>query len=194
VTKHRTPWETGVDVKTPAFDDDDWELYDTNTDWTQAHDLAQENPDKLRELQRLWLIEAVKYNVVPLDDRFAARGLPDTAGRPTLIKGKRQLLFAGMGRLTENSVVMFKNTSYSLTAEVEVPDSGAEGVIIAQGGVTGGISLYAKGGKPKFCYNFFGIVRYYVEGKQPIPPGTHQVRMEFAYDGGGVGKGGTVTL
>ena len=81
VTKHRTPWETGADVKPPAFDDDVWELYDTTTDWTQAHDLAAEHPDKLHELQRLWLIEAVKYNVVPLDDRFVERGLPEI-GRP----------------------------------------------------------------------------------------------------------------
>ena len=81
VTKHRTPWETGIDAKVPAFDDDVWELYDTTTDWTQAHDLAAEHPDKLHELQRLWLIEAVKYNVVPLDDRFVERGLPEI-GRP----------------------------------------------------------------------------------------------------------------
>jgi arylsulfatase len=194
VTKHRTPWETGVDVKTPAFDDDVWELYDTSTDWTQSHDLAKKHPGKLHELQRLWLIEAVKYNVVPLDDRFIERGLPETAGRPTLIQGKKQLLFGGMGRLTENSVLMMKNTSFSLTAEVVVPDSGAEGVIVAQGGVTGGHSFYAKGGKPKYCYNFFGLERYYAEGTEAIPPGTHQVRMEFAYDGGGIGKGGTSTL
>jgi arylsulfatase len=194
VTKHRTPWETGADAVIPAFDDDVWELYDTTTDWTQAHDLAAEHPDRLRELQRLWLIEAVKYQVVPLDDRFVERGLPDTAGRPTLIKGKKQLLFGGMGRLTENSVLMMKNTSFSLTAEVEVPESGAEGVIVAQGGVTGGHSLYVKAGKPKYCYNFFGLERYYVEGTSPLPSGTHQVRMEFTYDGGGLGKGGTATL
>jgi arylsulfatase len=184
----------GVDAKVPAFDDDVWELYDTTSDWTQARDLAAEHPDRLHELQRLWLIEAVKYNVVPLDDRFVERGLPETAGRPTLIQGKKQLLFGGMGRLTENSVVMMKNTSYSITAEVEVPETGAEGVIVAQGGVTGGHSLYVKGGKPKYCYNFFGLEHYYVEGTQEIPPGKHQVRMEFAYDGGGVGKGGEVTL
>jgi arylsulfatase len=194
VTKHRTPWETGVEVKTPAFDDDVWELYDTTTDWSQAHDLAKKHPDKLHELQRLWLIEAVKYNVVPLDDRFAARAFAEQVGRPELIKGKRQLLFSGMGRLTEHVVLWMKNTSYSLTAEVVVPESGAEGVILAQGGVSGGQSLYAKGGKPKFCYNFFGLEQTYVEGTQKIPPGTHQVRMEFAYDGGGIGKGGTVTL
>src|SRR6187455_1914028 len=131
VTKHRTPWETGADAVVPAFDDDVWELYDTTTDWTQAHDLAKEHPDRLHELQRLWLIEAVKYNVVPLDDRFAARGIPELAGRPTVIQGNRQLVFNGMGRLPEWSVVWFKNTSYSFTADVEVPESGAEGVILA---------------------------------------------------------------
>jgi arylsulfatase len=194
VTKHRTPWETGADAVTPAFDDDVWELYDTTTDWTQAHDLAREHPRKLHELQRLWLIEAVKYNVVPLDDRFVERGLPDSAGRPTLIHGTKQLLFSGMGRLTENSVLMMKNTSFSLTAEVDVPAEGAEGVIVAQGGISGGHSFYAKDGALKYCYNFFGLEQYYVAATAPVPPGEHQVRMEFAYDGGGVGKGGEVTL
>jgi arylsulfatase len=111
-----------------------------------------------------------------------------------LITGKRQRLFPGMGRLTEWSVLNTKNKSFSTTAEVVVPESGAEGVIVAQGGVIGGWSLYAKAGKPKYCYNYFGLERNYIEGKQPIPPGTHQVRAEFAYDGGGIGKGGTVTL
>jgi len=194
VTKHRTPWETGMDAVVPAFDDDVWELYDTSTDWTQAHDLAREHPQQLAELQRLWLIEAVKYNVVPLDDRFVERGLPESAGRPTLIQGKKQLLFGGMGRLTENSVLMMKNTSFSLTAQIVVPESGAEGVIVAQGGVTGGHSFYAKEGKLKYAYNFFGLERSYAEGTERVPPGEHQVRMEFTYDGGGVGKGGTATL
>jgi hypothetical protein len=99
-----------------------------------------------------------------------------------------------MGRLSESSVVNIKNKSHAVTAEVEVPDSGAEGVIIAQGGITGGWTLYAKDGKPKYCYNFYGLDRYYVEGKEKIPSGKHQVRMEFAYDGGGLAKGGTVTL
>lgn len=194
VTKHRTPWQTGADIKPPAFDDDVWELYDGHSDFSQAHDLSKQYPDKLRDLQRLWLIEATKYNVIPLDDRFIERGLPEMSGRPVLLKGKQQVLFSGMGRLTENSVIMFKNVSYSLTAEVIVPESGAEGVIVAQGGISGGLSLYAKGGKPKFCYNFFGIDQYYAEGSKAIPSGTHQVRMEFAYDGGGLGKGGTVTF
>jgi arylsulfatase A-like enzyme len=193
VTRHRTPWITGS-VTLPAFDDDVWELYDTNSDWSQSKDLAKANPQKLRELQRLWLIEAVKYNVLPLDDRFAERANSDIAGRPQLTKGNRQLLFGGMGRLTENSIVNYKNKSHAITAEVVVPKSGAEGVIVAVGGNIGGWSLYAKEGKPKYCYNFYGVERYTVEGKSQIPPGTHQVRMEFKYDGGGLAKGGTVTL
>jgi arylsulfatase len=193
VTRHRTPWVTGQ-VQLQAFDDDVWELYDTSTDWTQAQDLAREHPQKLHELQRLWLIEATKYNVLPLDDRFAERANPEIAGRPQLIKGTRQLLFGGMGRLSESSIVNFKNKTHAITAEVVVPEAGAEGVIIAQGGLTGGWSLYAKEGKPKYCYNFYGVNRYTVAGTATIPPGTHQVRMEFAYDGGGLAKGGTVTL
>jgi len=193
VTRHRTPWLTGA-VKVPAFDDDVWELYNTNTDWSQAKDLAKEQPQKLHELQRLWIIEAVKYNVLPLDDRVAERTNPDIAGRPQLIVGNRQLLFGGMGRLTEGSVINIKNKSHAVTAEVIVPESGAEGVIVAQGGLTGGWGLYAKGGKLKYCYNFYGIERYYVEGANKIPSGKHEVRMEFAYDGGGLAKGGTATL
>ena len=193
VTKHRTPWETGQ-VKMPAFDDDNWELYDTTRDWSQANDLSKTHPEKLRDLLRLWMIEATKYNVLPLDDRFAERANPDLAGRPQLIRGGRQLLFGGMGRLTESSVVNIKNKSHAVTAEVVVLDSGGEGVIIAQGGITGGWTLYAKDGKPKYCYNFYGLDRYYIEGKEKIPPGKHQVRMEFTYDGGGLGKGGTVAL
>ena len=193
VTRHRTPWLTGA-AELPAFDDDNWELYDTNTDWSQAKDLAKEHPDKLHELQRLWLIEAVRYNVLPLDDRFAERANPGLAGRPELIKGTRQLLFGGMGRLTESSILNTKNKSYAITAEVVVPETGAEGVIIALGGTTGGWSLYAKDGKPKYCYNFYGIQRTYIEGQKEIPSGQHQVRMEFAYDGGGMAKGGLTTL
>jgi arylsulfatase A-like enzyme len=192
VTRHSTPWEFGA--KLPAFDDDVWELYDTNTDWTQAHDLAATQPDKLAELQRLFLLEASKYNVFPLDDRRVERFNPDLAGRPQLIKGNRQLLFGGMGRLTENSVVNLKNKSHAVTAQLVVPDTGAQGVLIAQGGTFGGWSLYATGGRPAYCYNLFGLQRFKVTGDRSIPAGEHQVRMEFAYDGGGLAKGGTVTL
>jgi arylsulfatase len=193
VTRHRTPWETGKMVL-PAFDDDVWELYDTNTDWSQSKDLAKQHPDKLHHLQRLWLIEAVKYNVLPLDDRFAERANSEIAGRPELIKGSSQILFGGMGRLTESSIINYKNKSHSVTAEVVVPTKGAEGVIIAVGGIIGGWSLYARKGKPIYHYNFYGVHRYVIEGTSEIPPGLHQVRMEFVYDGGGLAKGGNVIL
>jgi arylsulfatase A-like enzyme len=193
VTKHGTPWIL-VGQEKPAFDDDVWELYDTTTDWTQSKDLSRENPDKLAELQRLFLVEATKYNVLPLDDRVAERILPEVAGRPTLVQGDRQLLYGGMGRLSENSVVSIKNKSHAVTAEIEVPEDGAEGVIIAQGGSIGGWSLYLKGGNPRYCYNLLGVQRFYVDSDTKVPAGTHQVRLEFAYDGPGLGKGGDVTL
>jgi hypothetical protein len=193
VTRHKTPWIL-IGEKTPAFDDDVWELYDTNVDWSQANDLANQMPDTLHELQRLWLMEAIRYDVLPLDDDLGKRLNPDTAGRPVLIKRNTQLLFGGMGRLSENSVLSVKNKSHAVTAEIEVPKSGAEGVIIAQGGNIGGWSLYAKGGKLKYCYNLLGVQYFYVEGASPLSAGPHQVRMEFAYAGGGLGKGGTVSL
>src|SRR5450631_1490528 len=193
VTRHKTPWLL-VGEKVPAFDDDNWELYDTSKDWSQANNLAKHMPDKLHQLQRLWLIEATRYNVLPLDDRVAERINSDMAGRPVLIKGKSQILFGSMGRLSENSVVNIKNKSHSVTAEIVVPAAGAQGVIIAQGGNIGGWSLYAKGGKLKYCYNLLGIQQFYAESASAMNPGDHQVRMEFAYDGGGLGKGGTATL
>ena len=191
VTRHGVPW---LGAYKRAFDDDVWELYDTNTDWTQSKNLAKDNPKKLAELQRLFIIEAGKYSALPLDDRTFERFNPDLAGRPQLIKGKSQILFGGMGRLSENSIVSIKNKSYAITADLDVPKSGAEGVIIAQGGSVNGWSLYAKDGKLKYCYNFFGVDVSFVEATQPIPAGNHQVRMEFKYDGGGTAKGGGVTL
>jgi arylsulfatase A-like enzyme len=193
VTKHRTPWVM-IGGTLPAFDDDVWELYDGNVDYSQAHDLAAEQPGRLAELQRLWLIEAVKYDVVPLDDRVAERLEPTMAGRPTLIRGSSQLFFPGMGRLSENSVVSIKNKSFSVTAEVEVPAGGADGVIIAQGGRFGGWAVYVKDGAATFVYNVLGIHSFTTSAETPIPAGTHQVRMEFGYDGGGLAKGGDVTL
>ncbi|MGH7006137.1 MAG: arylsulfatase, partial [Alphaproteobacteria bacterium] len=192
VTKHRTPWLlTGQ--KTVPLDDDVWELYAPG-DWSQANDLSKKMPEKLHELQRLWIIEATRYKVLPIDDRITEKMNPDTAGRPVLIKGKTQLLFGGMGRLSENCVLSIKNKSHSVTAEIVVPKGGAEGVIIAQGANIGGWSLYAKAGKLKYCYNLGGVKHFFVESASPIPEGDHQVRMEFAYAGGGLGKGGKATL
>jgi arylsulfatase A-like enzyme len=191
VTRHSTPWIMG---ELPPFQDDVWELYDTTTDWSQAHDLAAEMPEKLAELQQLWLSEARKYNVLPLDDRRLERFNSDLAGRPTLVTGSSQILFGGMGRLTENSVLNIKNKSHAVTAEVVVPGEGAQGVIIAQGGAFAGWSLYANDGRPTYCYNLLGLQRFKIEAASALPSGEHQVRMEFAYDGGGLAKGGTVTL
>jgi hypothetical protein len=191
VTRHSTPWAFGAPL--PAYDDDTWELYGPD-DWTQAHNVASDNSEKLRELQRLFMIEAAKYNVLPLDDRRVERFNPDLAGRPQLIRGKTQMLFRGMGRLTENSVVALKNKSHSVTAQLVVPDGSASGVIVAQGGAFGGWTLYAHEGKPAYCYNLFGLQSFKIYGDAVIPPGEHQVRIEFAYDGGGLAKGGEVTL
>jgi arylsulfatase len=191
VTRHSTPW---VIEPLGAFEDDVWELYDTSVDWSQARDLAAEMPEKLAELQQLWLAEARKYKVLPLDDRRIERFDADLAGRPKLAHGSSQLLFGGMGRLTESSVLNVKNRSHSITAEVVVPDSGAEGVIVAQGGAFGGWVLYTRGGRLKYCHNFIGLRRFTVDGEGTVPEGIHQLRMELAYDGGGPAKGGTVSL
>jgi arylsulfatase A-like enzyme len=192
VTRHSIPWDFGADRV--AFDDDVWELYDTSSDWTQAHDLAAEHPKKLAELQRLFLIEAVKYNVLPLDDRTIERFNSDLAGRPVLVSGNSQILYGGMGRLSENSVLNLKNKSHAVTAEIVVPEGGGQGVLIAQGGAFAGWSLYLQDGKPKYCHNLAGLARLKVEAETAVETGEHQVRMEFAYAGGGLGKGGTVTL
>jgi arylsulfatase len=191
VTKHYTPW---IMAPRPALDDDVWELYDTTKDWSQSRDLSKENPRKLFELQRLWLIEATRYKVLPVDDRMMEKINPDTAGRPVLIKGNTQLLFGGMGRLSENCVLNIKNKSHSVTAKIIVPEQGAEGVIISQGANIGGWSLYCKDGKLRYCYNWSGMKHFIVGSEEAIPVGEHQVRMEFAYEGGGLGKGGKVTL
>jgi len=193
VTKHRTPWEL-VGGTVPAFEHDLWELYDGSSDYSQAHDLSPDQPEMLAKLQRLWLIEATKYNALPIDDRTAERIDPTSAGRPSLVSGNSQQFFPGMGRLSENSVISIKNKSFAVSAEVDLPNGGAEGVIIAQGGRFGGWSLYSKDGKAKFVYNVLGIQEFATEANTPIPEGTHQVRMEFAYDGGGLAKGGDVTL
>ncbi|WP_197507574.1 arylsulfatase [Mycobacterium sp. ACS4331] len=192
VTKHRTPWETG-DVDLPAFDKDRWELYDTTTDWSQARDLAAELPEKLAQLQRLWLIEAVKYNAVPIDDRAAVRGIAEAAGRPELTIGTSQRMYPGMS-FAEATTVSTKNRSFAITAPLTVPDGGANGVIIALGGHTGGWSLYVHDGRLTFCYNFLTLDTAIVRSSERLPAGQHEVRMEFAYDGGGVGRGGTATL
>jgi arylsulfatase len=171
-----------------------WELYNCNEDWTQARDLSQEEPQKLHELQRLFLIEATRNNVLPLDDRSFERVLPEVAGRPTTLEGNKQVLLPGMSGLLEFHLLNWRNRSWSLTSELELADEHANGVILNMGGHSGGWSFYLKDGQPSFCYNLFGISETVVRGESVAPKGTHQVRVEFAYDGGGLGKGGDVTL
>src|SRR5579862_1327145 len=193
VTRHRNPWiMTG---EAPPFDDDVWELYDTNKDWSQANDLSKQMPDKLHELQRLWIIEATRNGVLPMDDRGAERLNSDLAGRPVLVRGNSQVLANGMGGLNENALLNVKNKSHSLTGQVVVPDGEpANGVILSQGGIGGGWMFYVKDGTLTYLYNFAGLRHFVITSTQPLTAGTHQVRMEFAYDGGGLAKGGGVTL
>ncbi|MCD2441074.1 arylsulfatase [Agromyces sp. SYSU K20354] len=190
VTRHSTPW---VNAPMPALDEDVWELYGT-ADWSQARDLAASRPDKLEELKALWLEVARRNNVLPLDDRRIERFDAGMAGRPQLVRGGRQLLSGGMRRLSEGSVLNLKNASHAVTAEIEVPPAGANGVVVAQGGAFGGWSLYAVDGTPRYCYNLMGLRRFVTSGSAPLAPGVRQLRVEFDYDGGGLGKGGTVHL
>ena len=192
VTRHSIPWEMVEDL--PAYHDDVWELYEPG-DWTQSNDVSADNPDQLRRLKELFLVEAARHNALPLDDRRAQRFDPDRAGRPQLIKGRSQILYGGMGRLSESSVVNVKNKSHAVTGQVVVPAGGGSGTIIAQGGKFGGWTLYlTTNGMPAYCYNLFGLNLFKVVGDKAVSEGEHQVRVEFGYDGGGPGRGGTATL
>lgn len=192
-TQRRIPWITSGGEITP-FDDDDWELYAPD-DWSQRHNLAAGMPDKLRDLQRLWLIEAARHDVLPLDDRLAERMNAELAGRPDLMGDRKSItLVPGMTRLSEGSVLNVKNKSYNVTAEIVVPEGGADGVILVQGGAFGGWVVYMRDGTLKYCYNLLGVHRYYAESSNPLPAGEHQIRMEFSYDGEGLAMGGDVAL
>src|SRR5262247_671557 len=167
VTRHGTvPWI--MLGEQPSLDEDVWELYDTTKDWSQANNLAAQMPEKLAELKRLFELEAVKYNVFPLDDRKGERANPDLAGRPSVVHGNTQLFFPGMRRVQENTVINTKNKSHSVTADIEVPEDGAEGVIVAQGGAMGGWSLYAHEGRLKYHYNFAGLMHFEVTASSPL--------------------------
>ena len=191
-TVHRAAWE--FKVRRPLADDI-WELYDTRTDFSLANDLAANNPGKLKELQDLFLKEAVKYSVLPLDDRLQERFVAALVGRPDLMAGRTSLtVHQGMTGMSENIFIDVKNKSHTITAEVEIPKQGANGALLAQGGRFGGWSLYIKDGKPTYTYNWLGLERYTVSAKQALPAGKATIRFEFAYDGGGLGKGGTGTL
>lgn len=194
VTRHGTPWEM-VPERLPSFDEDVWELYDIRSDWSQAHNLADKHPEKLRELQQLFLIEASRYNVFPLDDRVTERENPEVAGRIDLLGDRTSVTYrAGMGRFTEETTLNVKNRSHSVTARVDVPEGGAEGVLIAQGGRFGGWSVYVADGYLSYAHNCYGRDLYIVRSDERLVPGTQEINLEFQYDGGGIGKGAEVRL
>jgi len=194
VTRHGIPWEM-VDTPKRPFDEDVWELYDhTGGDWSQAHDLAAEHPDKLRELQELFQREAEKHHVLPLDDRVTERENPDVAGRLDLHLGRSSLSFGPrVGRLTEEAAPNVKNRSHVITADLEVV-TGTSGVVVAQGGRFGGWSLYLVDGVPHYAYNFVGRDITTVRGAEQIAPGRHELVVRFGYDGGPPGSGADVRL
>jgi arylsulfatase len=193
-TPLRLPWETAVGIE-PSPDDFKWELYNVNEDNSQANDLAKENPQKLKELQAAFEAEAQKYNVYPLDSSAAAR--LDPSIRPSLSRGRSEFVFyPGLTRIPEGSAPDFKNKSFSMAAEVEVPPGGAEGVLATMGGRFGGWGLFVLDGKPQFAYAFSNQPKhkYRIASSESLSPGKHTVRIDFIYDGGGIGKGGTVRL
>jgi len=191
-TVHRPAWDF---LPKTSLEKDTWELYDTRTDFSCANNIADKNPAKLKELQELFMQEAVKYQVLPLDDRVLERTNADLVGRPELIGRRTSLtLYPGMKGMTENVFINLKNKTHSITAELEIPEKGANGVVLAQAGRFGGWSLYLKDGKPVYTYNFLGLERFSVKGDAALPAGKVTLRFEFAYDGGGLGKGGTGTL
>jgi arylsulfatase len=191
-TIHRAPWEGKG--RNP-LQSDVWELYDTRADFSLTDDLAAKHPDRLAQLQALFMQEAEKHHVLPIDDRVFERTLASAVGRPDLMGGRTSLTLAeGMAGMMENVFINVKNKSKTITAEVEVPAGGANGTIIAQGGRFGGWSLYIKDGVPAYDYNFLGLQRRSIAAAQKLGPGKATIRFEFVYDGGGLGKGGTGTL
>jgi hypothetical protein len=191
-TIHRAPWE---EKPRRGLLEDKWELYDARNDFSLVNDLAAANPTKLKEMQDIFIKEAIKNRVLPIDDRLLERLNAVTAGRPDLMEGRTSLtLSAGMVGMSENVFINIKNRSLSITADVEIPASGANGVILAQAGRFGGWSLYLKDGKPTYCYNFLGLQEFKVSAPQAVAAGKATIRMDFDYDGGGVGKGGTATI
>jgi arylsulfatase A-like enzyme len=187
----RLPWVT-AGGSTGDFDQDKWELYNLAEDFSESNDLSAQYPEKLKELQDDFWVEAKKYDVLPLDDRFAERGDPHL--RPSLIAGRTDFIYyPGASRIPEPSAADTKNASHTITATIEVPQGGADGVLVAEGGAAGGYSLYIKDGKPVYEYNYFAHERYKITSSEALSPGRAVIRVDFKYDGG-IGKGGTATL
>ncbi len=186
------PWVSVAEAVDP-IEGYDWELYNVAEDFSQSQNLTKSNPEKLRELQRLFYIEAVKYNVLPLDNSKVER--LDVRNRPSNIRGLDKFTYYdGMVRIPEGGAPDLKNKSFGISAVVEIPEDGAEGVLMTQGGRFAGLGLYLLDGRPVFHYNLCGVERYSLAGKDKLAPGRHVVTLDFNYDGGGVGKGGQATL
>ncbi len=191
-TRHSIPW---LMVPNPPLADDVWELYDVKKDFSQANDLAAENPSKLKELQELFMKEAERNHVLPIDDRRSERFNADIAGRPDLMGGRRSLtVYPGMTGMMENVFINIKGVRHSVTAEVDLSDAKTEGVIIAQAGYFGGWALYMKEGRVHHEYNFFGLERTNVASKSALPPGRHTIVYEFIPDEAKPGTGGKSIL
>ncbi len=192
-TLHRAPWQI---TEQQPLESDVWELYDTRDDFILANDLADEHPERLAELEALFMTEAEKYHVLPIDDRVIERLNPALAGRPDLMDGRTSLtLYDGMSGMLENTFINVKNQSKTITAEVEIPAGGGEGVILAQGGRFAGWSLYMKDGRISYVHNWVGKERYTITAPEILPAGHATIRYEFAYEGGDeAGMGGTGTL
>jgi arylsulfatase len=192
-TIHRAPWEPKP--RRTLEDNSAWELYDTRSDFSLANDLAAKNPQKLAELQAVFLQQAEKYHVLPMDDRVFERLDAALVGRPDLMGNRTSMTLAeGMTGMMEGVFINVKNRSKTITAEVDVPQDGATGTILAQGGRFGGWSLYVKDGVPGYAYNFLGLEQTSIVADKPLAPGKATVKFDFAYDGGGPGKGGMGTL
>jgi arylsulfatase len=188
---HKAPWEP---QPRGSYEQDKWGLFNTTEDFSCAIDLSAKYPDKLKEMQQAFLTEAVKYNVLPLDDRVYERFNPALAGRPDLMGPRTSLtVYEGMIGMKENAFINTKNSSYSITAVVEAPQNAVSGVIIAQGGLHGGWSLYVKDGMPRFAYNYLGALTT-ISSAERLPAGRVTVGYDFAYDGGKPGSGGTGTI
>jgi arylsulfatase len=191
-TVHKAPWESAPRHK---LTEDVWELYNVDQDFSEATDLSATNPAKLKELQDLFLKEAEKYHVLPIDDRTLERFDPVVAGRPDLMGGRKSLtVYPGMVGMAENAFINVKNQSLTITADVEIPAGGANGVLLCQGGRFGGWSLYLVNGKPAYTYNWVGLAQYTVNSSERVAPGKATIKLDFAYDGDGRGKGGTATI
>jgi len=191
-TPQRLPWVFSTNIDPDAFP---WELYHVAEDYSAAENLVTRNPEKLKELQAVFDREAKKYNVYPLDSSLANR--LDPATRPSLTRGRSVFTYyPGMVRIPEATAPNVRNKSYSVTADVEIPEGGASGVLVTQGGRFGGWGLLLLDGKPMFVHAFSNQEqhKYRVVSNQKLSPGKHTVRFDFKYDGGGIGKGGTGTL